>query len=367
MEEIIDVKNKNLISAEDLEKDIFRNEAVLTYKNIDVKSITDCNCKIDETENIIGIIDFNKGTTSRKDRVKNQSIPYLNVHMPPFESESCVEIWTSTNKVSYGKVGLIEFAVDGENMFASATVPIREGVPLAKLGEEVYDELFKLAVNLHYPYFYRMWNFVPDINGGDINDLERYKSFCYGRATSFFNNSLISENIQFPAATGIGSKSGDICIYFLTSSLPRYKHFENPRQVPAYNYPEQYGPKPPSFARATYYNRGRDNYHIYVSGTASVVGHESVHIGDIENQCKTTFENIEILLSKENMSKYGINKDVSLSELEELKVYIRHAEDYKTIKNLCEQQFNPQNVISYLHADVCRADLLVEIEGVIKK
>jgi chorismatase len=208
-----------------------------------------------------------------------------------------------------------------------------------------------------------MWNYVSRINEDDVNHMERYKSFSYGRAISFLKNNPVPENLRFPAATGIGSLAGDLDIYFLASSLPRYIHLENPRQVSAYHYPKQYGPKSPSFARATYYKRGKEIFNMYISGTASVRGYETVHKNDIEKQCQTTFGNIEALISQDNLNKYGVTVPVTINATDNVKVYIRNYEDFPIVKKMCDEFFSSTDSILYLKADICRDDLVVEIEG----
>ena len=120
---------------------------------------------------------------------------------------------------------------------------------------------------------------------------------------------------------------------------------ENPRQVAAYNYPPQYGPKSPSFSRATIW---RDT--VFVSGTSSVLGHATVHVGDVEAQLDETVRNIEAVLSRTGRT---------LANVVAAKTYIRNAADYDTIARRLADVF-PVNL--YLEADICRKDLLLEIE-----
>ena len=66
-------------------------------------------------------------------------------------------------------------------------------------------------------------------------------------------------------------------IYFLAGAHPAHI-LGNPRQVNAYDYPSLYGPRSPSFARASLY-RSDSATQLFISGTASVVGHQSQHKG----------------------------------------------------------------------------------------
>ena len=122
---------------------------------------------------------------------------------------------------------------------------------------------------------------------------------------------------------------------------------ENPRQVAAYNYPPQYGPKSPSFSRATVW---RDT--VFVSGTSSVLGHATVHVGDVEAQLDETLRNIEAVLARTGRT---------LSNVVAAKTYVRNAADYDVIARRLADVF-PVNL--YLEADICRKDLLLEIECV---
>lgn len=71
---------------------------------------------------------------------------------------------------------------------------------------------------------------------------------------------------------------------------------ENPRQVAAYRYSEEFGPRPPSFARATVVpaadaaNAGPAL--LLVGGTAAVVGERSVSDGGVEGQMEETLRNL---------------------------------------------------------------------------
>lgn len=318
-----------------------------------------------DKEYVMGVVEYRSERSALNCSIK-EDIPFLSIHMDPFEGDSHVEIWTSDRPVTYGRVGNFNFAVDGENIFSTGSFE-EYNEDLDILGEKIYNELFKDIYALHYYYPYRMWNYFPCINRNDKNGLERYRAFCYGRAVSFTNNCNFLETKRFPAATGIGSMSGNISTYFISSLIPNHKHIENPRQVPAYKYPVQYGPKPPSFARATYYKRGHNNFDIYISGTASVIGHKSIHIDDAENQCNTTLDNIEVLISEENLQAYGIEENLSLKDVDCIKVYIRRESDFPIIKKICEQRFSPEASIIYIRADICREDLLVEIEGIVQK
>jgi len=198
---------------------------------------------------------------------------------------------------------------------------------------------------LGYPRLLRVWNHVGSINECE-ETLERYRRFCVGRHTALTNAGYARE--QFPAASAVGMRGAGIAVSFIASRTESLQ-VENPRQVAAYDYPPAYGPRSPSFSRATVADGT-----VFVSGTSSVVGHETRHPGDIVAQVKETLCNLDRIV--------GI-AGASLENLRFVKTYIRRAADYETVRSLVESAL-PNARGLYLESDICRRDLLVEIEGV---
>jgi len=219
--------------------------------------------------------------------------------------------------------------------------------------EAAYSRLFKLINSAGFPYPFRIWNFMPNINLGE-GDKEEYKKFCVGRLRAF---SQLDLQQQFPAASALGIHHRDniangAVIYLLAAKTPG-QHHENPRQQPAYQYPRQYGPSSPSFARATSLPL-KSQHPIFISGTASIIGHDTKACGNLQEQLEITLDNIRYL---------QMSIDPKASTLSAIRVYLRHAEDLRATQDYLYQQFSP-NDINIVHADICRANLLVEIECV---
>ena len=211
----------------------------------------------------------------------------------------------------------------------------------------VYDDALKGLAELDMAA-YRIWNFIPAINEGR-GDAETYRQFCLGRARALADNGL--GDAKLCAASGVGAlRDAKLsCVFFASSHTAQ--HFENPRQVSAYRYPRQYGPKPPSFARATLHQGT-----LFISGTASIVGHETQHVGDVVAQTRETCNNVEALLAKVRAEK-GV-----VLEPNALRVYLRHAADLPAVSDIVRQRF-PNVAPAFLHTDICRETLLVEMEG----
>src|SRR5205814_156220 len=101
----------------------------------------------------------------------------------------------------------------------------------------------------------------------------------------------------------------------------------------------------------------------WVSGTASVVNSQSCHPGDIEKQTEQAITNIERLIAPENFAFHGIKgAGATLRDLAKIRVYLKRLSDFERCKAICERRLGSVPAI-YAVADICRPELLVEIEG----
>jgi chorismate lyase / 3-hydroxybenzoate synthase len=202
-----------------------------------------------------------------------------------------------------------------------------------------------------------VWNYLPDINR-DSGGTERYRQFNSARQHALrASGRALAGNV--PAASALGAaRASPLVVYFLAGrTAPIF--VENPRQVSAYHYPRQYGSHSPVFSRAALL-RQRASLTLFISGTASIVGHRSLHVGDTAAQTRETLANIEALLAEANRVASGAH--FSLDALA-CKVYVRRPADLPVIQAELARAFGPDARIVYLQADICRQDLLVEIEA----
>ncbi|GAA1925504.1 hypothetical protein GCM10009753_68580 [Streptantibioticus ferralitis] len=230
---------------------------------------------------------------------------------------------------------------------------------------DAYLNALGLLVDLGYRSVFRLWNFIGRINEANSQGLEVYRDFCLGRAAAFDSHALRTADV--PAATGIGSLGDGIAFCLLACRRGRVTGVENPRQIPAYHYPSRYGPSSPRFARATHVrspgapeSEGR----IYVSGTASILGHESKHAGDVKAQCRVAIENIASVISPHNLAVNGLRGDCGLNRVRTAKVYVRRRVHMPLVRHICEEALPPAADVVYLNVDICRSELLVEIEAI---
>ena len=240
-----------------------------------------------------------------------------------------------------GPEPLVELLASEDLLFGA--VRAEETKPLEEISRETYAHLIAHVRRSGFPYFVRVWNFVGGIN--EIAERERYQLFCAGRHDAFVAAGY-HHDVDLPSASAVGVRGRGLITYFLAARDAGVQ-VENPRQVAAYNYPPQYGPKSPSFSRATVW---RDM--VFVSGTSSVIGHATVHHGDVDAQLEETLRNIDVTLGQTGRS---------LKDVVSAKTYIRRAEDYDRVAGRLAGVF-PMNL--YLEADICRKDLLLEIECV---
>lgn len=255
--------------------------------------------------------------------------------------------WCRNAELLYGVIELNE----------TEQAPTAEGgSPLQTASRVLYERLFRLLRAQGTPHLWRVWNYMSDING-ESHGLERYRQFNLGRYEAFVHAQRETGG-QVPAACAIGVAGGPLSVAFLAGRSPVVP-LENPRQVSAWRYPSQYGPRAPTFSRAALaYPRGREA--LFVSGTASIVGHATVHPGDVAAQCEETVRNIECLLQEANrVARSG--RPFSFTGLSH-RAYVRHAADVDTVQRTLQPLLRGASLVC-VQADICRADLLVEIES----
>lgn len=196
-----------------------------------------------------------------------------------------------------------------------------------------------------YPWLLRTWIYLADIHRG-ADDAERYRQFCVGRARVLAD--YTRGPMEFPAATAIGRPSGGGgSIHFLAATTAG-EAIENPRQTSAFDYPRRYGPQPPSFVRAMR-TPWRD---LLVSGTASVVGHDSRFPGNAQAQAATTRDNVQALLAQ-SPADWRAERTI---------VYVREPTDLAAAETLRPAT----GTCTVLQGDICRRDLMLECEVLLR-
>lgn len=289
--------------------------------------------------------------------IESSGFPTVEIPMRQIRRPDRVEVWASSLPVTYGSRGRIRYATNDEVLLGTIAFP-RERGTIDRMTYRAYAEIFQLLRATEYPYLLRVWNHLGGINEV-VAGIERYQAFSVGRYQSFADQGYRMKE-DLPAASAVGACNKGLYIYFLASRMAGTQ-IENPRQVSAYAYPREYGPRSPSFSRATVKRWGSE-WQVYLSGTASIVGHETKHRNDVNAQLDETIRNMEMVLARAAES-YG-GQTNRLRQLSTVKVYLRRPDDLWRIEPGILQVFGEEASILYLEGDICRSDLLLEIEAV---
>jgi len=286
--------------------------------------------------------------------------PVAWVGMPLLSTGSRVETWSSNQPVVYQRSGPLVFSRNRDFLFGCLTADSPEEFAVFEARvQEAYARLLTLVDVEGFPHLLRMWNYFPGLHQQEGN-LDRYMVFSRGRHRAIEAHFGGRFTGHLPAASAVGSRHGGLVIYFLAGRQPG-RHRENPRQISAYCYPSRYGPKSPSFARGTLY-RLPDEDVFYISGTASIVGHESLHPGDVSAQLDETLINIRSLLES-TAAEEGVDQ-LNLASVSLAKVYLRNRSDLATVRSRLEGELAAGTRCIYVEADICRPELMLEIEAI---
>ncbi len=279
---------------------------------------------------------------------------YLRVGLEQGDGQAWFEVWTGDGPVQTWRAGAVRGARQGQLSFGWIEWPEADD-GIAAAAEHAYRALLACVEPSAHPHLLRIWNYLDAITEGRDDD-ERYRQFCAGRALGL---QLAPE--RFPAATAIGRRDGRrvLQVYWLSAAQPGIP-LENPRQVAAWCYPREYGPRPPTFARAMLSPPGL-RLPLMLSGTAAVVGHASQHAGNLEAQLDETLRNFASLIEVARARQPELATGFDPGSL--LKVYVSSGHALAEAEALLAQRLAPGVPRLVLQADVCRSDLAVEIDG----
>jgi enamine deaminase RidA (YjgF/YER057c/UK114 family) len=311
-------------------------------------------------DGVLGVATFRGAPASS---LAANDIPVAEIRTPVLgpTGEVC-EVFRTRQQVESGQRSRVHYRRSEDVLFGCISLPETGGEngstsALHMATEQAYREIFATLDELAYPHLLRVWNYLPQINV-DTHGAERYRQFNSARRNAIIAwGRDLAGNV--PAACALGSVTGSPLVIYFLASRAAPTAIENPRQVSAYEYPAQYGPKP-AFSRASVL-RETSGAILFISGTASIVGHETVHAGDVAAQTRETLVNIEALLGEANRvsgaPRFGM-------ETLAYKVYVRNSADLPLIQSQLHTALGPQSQVVYLQADICRQDLLVEIEAI---
>ncbi|HUV01364.1 MAG TPA: hypothetical protein VMW32_10410 [Bacteroidales bacterium] len=241
-----------------------------------------------------------------------------------------------------------------------------------KAAEKAFDQMVGILENekMSLNHLVRQWNYIGNILKVK-EEFQNYQIFNEVRSEYYQKYRTVK---GFPAATGVGMRLGgvilDFCAVAARESV-RIVPIDNPNQVNAYDYGQQVlkgmagkgqsVKHPPQFERALLLVNNQFAT-LYISGTASIIGQETIGRGDVEEQTIVTIENIKKMADTEGINQLLGGLILYSSRFSLVRVYIKNRNDFGIVKAVCEEHF-PDVPAVYILADVCRDDLLTEIEA----
>jgi chorismate lyase/3-hydroxybenzoate synthase len=325
----------------------FRQPLFATYEDQPVQAA------LRENGHVLAVFEFGKSPLESTDP---RHVP---VALKQLDPEARIEVWRCAGKVETGAWKAVKFSRSVQMTMGHLALDLGEFRDMRDASQHAYRLLqgFLRQSPHHCPM--KIWNYIPAINEGE-GDAEQYRQFCVGRAEALAADP--AEQPPMPAATAIGAPPGEpaLQVYFLATALPGI-NVENPRQLSAWHYPRQYGPQSPLFSRGTIMQLDQARQFL-ISGTASVVGHETHHDNALD-QINESLTNVSSLLGEAQRLLGG--QRPSLGDSGILRVYLRSRSDYPAVREALTGVIPPDLPRVHLLGDICRVDLLTEIDGIV--
>jgi len=300
-----------------------------------------------------------------------ENIPGTNyVYQPPADGEPlAAEMWAFTDGTVTGNEGHASVAswagakwsfVGG--LLAGGGERPEEGA--RRVLEEAEDVFARLGSD--FRNIVRTWYYMGNILAPDRGE-PRYNFFNQARNEFYLDK--WPDLCATPASTGIGMNTDRFAFEAVAvdgdADAFEVVWVDNPLQTPPHRYSiDAQQVRKPSFSRAACVAL-KDCIVVFVSGTASIRESKVIRLGDARAQTVVTIENIEALVGRENLvDRYGLARGAELSDVQQLRVYVKRPQDVETVRECCRASF-PDVPASYMIGDVCRPECLMEIEAVL--
>lgn len=283
----------------------------------------------------------------------------VNLQLRPLNHDQLTEAWWYHGDVIYTQSGSVRLAECQEYTVAIFQNQANAPGDIRSQTRQAYHELIHAVRSTKHSRLVKIWNYFNEINSGD-GDSEKYRQFSYGRAEAFQDMGIRDE--ESPTGTAIGTQAGGLTLIALASDH-HYCPVENPRQTSAFSYPRIYGPKSPKFSRGGFVSS--ENHQLFlISGTASVVGHESNFPYNTRLQTDETIKNLAHLCEAISDME-SAEARFTMDEPSVLRIYLKDPDDYRVVKAKVDEHLNTsERNVTYLHGTICRRELTVEIDGV---
>ena len=245
-------------------------------------------------------------------------------------------------------------------LITQGITPTTPSAGIRQQSEEIFSQLSKMLAKHGFAIcdIYRQWNYIEQITT-IRNERQNYQEFNDARSR-FYNSADWSNG--YPAATGIGTSCGGVMIeVFAIRGTNVVNHaIDNPVQVAAHNYSQKVLTGKTDEAQRTTpkFERARIvGDVVYISGTAAIKGENSLQLDNATAQTEETMNIIKSLTATNN-----IPTECTATEYTLLRTYIKNSDEAAEVIKFMDERY-PSVPKHYLIADVCRPELLIEIEG----
>jgi len=276
--------------------------------------------------------------------------------------------------ISYKQRKAITYVIiereDAKRLYLSGVTADSLCEPIYKQSEAVFAIIDEILLSEQIPVYSitRQWNYIEQITAVKEGK-QNYQEFNNARSVYY---DKVDWTNGYPAATGIGTLFGGIMVDLNAEKGDNWQitAIDNPLQIPAHVYSEKVlissrnaeakKKTTPKFERAKAVETTEGKL-IYISGTAAIRGENSLKNMEIQEHTRTTLENIEYLISAKNRANYGVYPTAEAALLH-FRIYLKYMEHYTVVRQIIEAHY-PDLPVGYVLADVCRPELLIEIEG----
>lgn len=274
---------------------------------------------------------------------------------------------TENTRISYHDQYIVLDDDICRELITGGILPPDLSAPISEQSNAVFARIEEIMNHENFPIksIVRQWNYIENISMFN-GEHQNYQDFNDSRSRFYSKTSWPS---GYPAATGIGTLYGGVMIELVAMQGKGLTNLalDNPLQVAAHKYSQDVllGTTDPDFKIRTTpkFERARivgisDRQTIYISGTAAIRGEISLPVNDITEQTRTTMQNIDYLISGENYPLETISRTYKM-----LRIYVKNPCQMEQARLYMKANY-PDIIKIYVCADICREELLLEIEGI---
>ncbi|MDA3893704.1 MAG: hypothetical protein PF517_18730 [Salinivirgaceae bacterium] len=311
------------------------------------------------------------------------SVPPISfIAQPPQEGQNLIfevgYVEDVNVKISYYKHNEVSYAKavinNEEHIFISGLQSDNWNIGMQEHSEFTFEALKTILDKEGFVFsdIIRQWNYIEGIIDSKDGD-QNYQIFNDVRTQYYNDNGLTS---RYPAATGIGIKEGGVIIEahaLKPHNSLQLAEIANSLQIDAFDYSEKvlegkaleglFCKTTPKFSRAKLVVNSKQAQ-VLVSGTASIIGEETIGLNSVAEQTEYTIKNIFQLIEPALLGSFNEACVKAPQDFSSVRVYVKNKADINEVRKICEKYFATSNIL-YVEADICRDNLLVEIESVV--